>query len=234
MKNKIPVEKLARVQDIVSEDNFARTVSDVIRRKVNTITDLPFVSVDVGLGKVYGKGYGVEFDTNALSQTLDSARVRKEDRSQLDIILVKNMPQYKTAKGLYFPDEKDIFVRADRKAQKILQHEVKHFADDLSSEKNHNQGSGLYEAGVRYTNPVTLAGIAINGTNLINRAAEIVPISEQIPRAVSIGGVAMAATGLVLGMGYYLHPGERSARKAEKVDLPQVFQIKKYKGKHRK
>jgi hypothetical protein len=187
MKNKIPVEKLARVQDIVSEDNFARTVSDVIRRKANKVTDLPFVSVDVGLGKVYGKGYEVEVDTNALAQTLDSARVPKEDRSQLDIIFVKNMPQYKTAKGLYFPDEKDIFVRADRKAQKILQHEVKHFADDLSSKKNHNQGSGLYEASVRYTNPVSLAGIAINGTNLINRAAEIVPISEQISRAVSIG-----------------------------------------------
>ena len=111
---------------------------------------------------------------------------------------------------------------------------MKHFADDLSSKKNHNQGSGLYEASVRYTNPVSLAGIAINGTNLINRAAEIVPISEQISRAVSIGGVAVAATGLVLGMGYYLHPDERSARKAEKVDLPQVFQLRKYKGKHRK
>jgi hypothetical protein len=44
----------------------------------------------------------------------------------------------------------------------------------------------------------------------------------------------VAATGLVLGMGYYLHPDERSARKAEKVDLPQVFQLRKYKGKHRK
>lgn len=226
-------EALESIERLTSDDNYAFEVDQSIRAKLDEVMDLPRVSADVKLGKAVGRGKTIEVDEAALAQTLDHARIKESDRSQIDIVLAKSLPGYRTSEGLYYPDEKSIYLKWGEGAQKTLQHEVKHFADDISG-AIYPDREKLYTAGVRYALPVSLTGIALNGAALFNRATETVTMSEQMSHNTALGGSALAATGIILGLGYYLDAGERSARKAEKANLSSAFHVEKYKGRHRK
>lgn len=129
----------------------------------------------------------------------------------------------------------------NKKTQKVLQHELRHYTDFLEDDSSSEMEDRRYAIGsaatkllIKYTPyhlgvSVTCASLQISNMLKIPPAS-IIPAEKldtlaQVTGYATIGN-AVFFTGLAaLSAGYYANRRERTARKAERLKSPQVLHI---------
>ncbi|MGC1176575.1 MAG: hypothetical protein WA843_00750, partial [Candidatus Saccharimonadales bacterium] len=177
----------------------------------------PIVSMDIRLGKKYKL---VDFDYDEFSQEANRLGLSEEDVAGTPISIEKK-GLLNIRKGFYDMDgDKGIRVKASRKVNSVLVHEVKHKADD---------SKGLIEKGMSYR--VGRAGLVV-GNKLgvpTGVAAGIAAgagskTAEHFitgPYPIAMGALAVAAAG------YVFHPPERRAKRAAKESTANIVTLVK-------
>jgi hypothetical protein len=232
----------------------------------------PSVTMDIKLGRQLQPGQVLDVNYDNLRKTLDALRT-PEDASDLQIefssgpkangaeggyndsdpLPLRQMIKKWLTKGNKIEDEDAddghaIWVRADTEkpeyTQELLQHELKHYADNLQTDPDENTelDSIKYEAGFRAG---TLASRAMWGSVAIGLSSmaavteankdptpfllnndQYNSISEALNRADLLAFV-MAVGSYALYAKYYVRDAdERAARAAEKLELPPVLEVK--------
>lgn len=182
---------------------------------VRPLTDNdPIVAFDARLGERYEF---MDFDYDAFAEKAASSGLAPSGIGGLKV-QINDGPMFYQIRGHYNPVDKRMVVRAGRRADKTLAHELQHAADDINGTP-----SDLRRLKI---------GIAANKTMHGAMLPEVIDVTKvgHIPEAVIHGSaVAVAASLAVFAWGYHQHPAEKRARAAEKTVPNKIITMQKKK-----
>src|SRR6478672_4198383 len=185
-------------------------------------TGRPAISMELSLGSLVPKGTVLDIDDTLLERTFEAVGMEPSDSTQLFIQFLsptsKQIPR-KTV-GYYDPELKDVKVvipsvdnMGIAKAQKTLQHEVKHAKDDAEGafEKKLTFKDRLYDISAS-SDPIEKAGklgILLGGTALAtNTYTELFPyhmhdvVQNNAASLMALGFVAALSATILDKVGY--------------------------------
>jgi hypothetical protein len=167
--------------------------------------------MDIRLGNKYSN---VEFDYGAFAKEADRQGISPEKQANLQIALEK--PSLLKRQGVYYPEDEELIVQADRKANSTMVHELRHVADNdhgLISDAAASRSVGAFGiAGLKYgAVPIgaAIVGGKIAGSDLVRNA--------ETPYMITAGVLGAMALGA-----YLFNPEEIRARREEKLSSPQI------------
>jgi hypothetical protein len=204
----------------------------------------PAVSMDVDLGKSLQPGEVINVDFDALRKVLKETGAPKDSSDvSLDIKSPANTP--KGMAGAHNPYTKETLLRFtgnESKMQGVLQHELRHYADfvetpptDAEARKNRIGLLGAKAANLAAlpTLLFTAGSIGSNVPAVENSATSVMSETSfnTLQTTIEAGHFTSVATSLgalaVMGTFYWANKRERTARKAEKLNLPRVISVQK-------
>lgn len=203
----------------------------------------PTVSMDIDLGKRLKPGEVIDVDFNALRNVLNrtGAPYNNGDSS----IFIKDSSNMQTGvNGSHNPKKKETlikFSRSEHKMQTTLQHELRHYGDLTQNPLTKPEiaktiaGNLANTAGVALMLPNAGFTASLIATDIPQTKASLVPstISEAtyeamtniIEQGQNISIVASLGAMAVSAAFYWANKREKTARNAEKLNLPYVITI---------
>lgn len=165
----------------------------------------PTVAMDIKLGEQYGR---VDFDYDAFKREADRQGMPTEAREELAITIKPPAKGLDRTGGAYWPSNKTISVSAGDKVNKRLAHEMKHATDDANGDLVMGRRYPVGQLSLTAMNYIAPTTIGLN----IAKWTELLPIAEAA--TITMNGTIVALGGAAV-YGYFMHPAERRARKAE-------------------
>ena len=194
----------------------------------------PTVSVNISMKDTLSEDEEYHIDYNALRTTLHGVNA-PADNSKLSIEFGSALP--KSVGGMYRPEIQSIKLKhlpKSKKAQRVLQHELKHYVDmtenpitqaDLTKNIIGQVSLNTFSASAIVTAGASSVETAVKLINkfkynftsdALETAANSYDTIQHISGPVTLGALALSGF-------YFFHNRELTARKAEKIDLPTVI-----------
>ena len=170
----------------------------------------PTISVDASLGKRFKK---IDFDYEAFDKEADRLGMPLESRSNLSIAIGD-----RGSGNFYNPNTRTINIEAGARAHKAFVHELQHATDDTNDilkEDTRFKAGNFGRKTAIYSAPVSAMNAGAAWLAPIGVRQELLPINIAITTAV--GSIA-----LMYLFGYYRHPLELKARKAEAESMSRI------------
>jgi hypothetical protein len=213
-----------------------------------TIQDYdPAVVVDINLGKNLEPGQVLNVAYQGLRDTLGAHDTPLDNSKLLINFVPRRHPEIGKSEGIYFPDDKEMFVEVNHKdldrTQDVLEHELQHYVDDIRGHyaEESTVRRGLYGVAnmaidqgrkilaLSYVAAGSFAAVAYQSRYTENPAFLS---TEQYESLLPYAGMASVTStlamlgGLALARGYTQEPGEVRAREAEeRISLPPTVTI---------
>lgn len=198
----------------------------------------PTVVMNVELGKNLPEGQVLDVNYDALRKNFE-AMGAPDDNSDLviavDVLHSTTDGDYTSnSRGYRTADESGPLIRVEYYAdnpvatQRILQHEMRHYKDNVRADILLRLGTA---ASHRYFAILNLSGVAAAASlGAMYAAHDMTPGMYKDAIDTVAAGLGLASPVALVGVSlttslYFMHPSERRAAKAERLNLPRVLSL---------